>query len=304
MSGCSSLEFYSQAMAGQLEVLQKRQPIDRVIAETGDEGVRERLELTKRLLAFAATELHLPSGGSYELYAALEREHLVWVVHAAPEFSIEPKRWWYPVVGSQSYRGYFHESLAEAEVARLEAEGYETWLSGVDAFSTLGWFRDPVLDTFVRRDEVDYAELIFHELVHRKYYVSGNTEFNEAMAEAVSREGVRRWFRATGRPQLVRRYDERLGRIAQAREAIVATVGRLEGLYAQSLTDEEKRRRKGQEIERLKSQLRELRTEWGRGLSSWIDEPINNARLNAFTTYESGVPRFVALIEDCGGEFG
>lgn len=216
---------------------------------------------------------------------------------------MEPKRWWYPVVGKQAYRGFFREDLADAEIARLEVDGLDTWVGGVDAFSTLGWFRDPVMDTFVRREEVDYAELIFHELVHRKYYVSGETAFNEAMAEAVAREGVRRWFRATGRPKLAGRYDERLGRINQARDAIGGAAERLEAVYAKDISDDEKRRLKKQEIGRLKSRLRELRTEWGRGLKSWIEEPINNARLNSFTTYEAGVPRFVALIEECDGDF-
>ena len=303
LTGCSTVGFYSQAAVGQLEVLAKREPIERVIADTEDEDLRERLELTKRLLAFAEAELKMPSGGSYELYTAIDREHLVWVVHAAPELSMEPKRWWYPVVGKQAYRGFFRKEMAEAEVARLEADGLETWVGGVDAFSTLGWFRDPVMDTFVRRDEVDYAELIFHELVHRKYYVAGKTDFNEAMAEAVAREGVRRWFRATGRPRLAARYDLRLSRIHQAREAIGGAAERLEAVYARDLSDAEKCRLKEREIERLKVRLRELRTEWGRGLTSWIEEPINNARLNSFTTYEAGVPRFVALIEECDGDF-
>lgn len=303
LSGCGTVTFYSQAAIGQLEVLSKREPIDRVIETSDDADLRERLELTKRLLAFAESELKMPSEGSYELYAAIDREHLVWVVHAAPELSMEPKRWWYPVVGCQAYRGFFREEMAQDEIARLEADGFETWVGGVDAFSTLGWFRDPVMDTFVKREEVDYAELIFHELVHRKYYVAGETDFNEAMAEAVAREGVRRWFRATGRPDLVGRYDERLRRINQAREAIGGASDRLKAIYQSDRSDTEKRELKEREIAALRGGLRELRTEWGRGLKSWIDGPINNARLNSFTTYEAGVPRFVALIEACDGDF-
>ena len=234
LCGCGTLEFYSQAAAGQAEVLLKRRPIGEVAAGTTDPKLRERLALTRRLLDFAERELKMPSGGAYELYAELDREHLVWVVHAAPELSLEPKRWWYPVVGCQAYRGYFREDLARAEAERLRSDGFETWIGGVDAFSTLGWFRDPVLDTFVDRAEVDYAELIFHELVHRKYYLPGTTDENEALAEAVAREGVRRWFHHTGRPALARKYDDRLGRIAQAREAIVGASDRLRAVYAAS----------------------------------------------------------------------
>jgi predicted aminopeptidase len=302
-TSCGTLEFYSQAAVGQLEVMAKRRPIETVAAETSDPHLRERLALTRRLLEFAKNELKMPSGGAYELYAELDREHLVWVVHAAPGLSLTPKRWWYPVVGCQAYRGYFREDLARAEAARLEKAGYETWIGGVDAFSSLGWFRDPVLDTFVGRAEVDYAELIFHELVHLKYYISGTTAGNEALAEAVAREGVRRWFRHTGRPGLARRYDERLRKLGRAREAIVAASDRLRAVYATGRDDAWKRARKRAELARLDRELRALRTEWGRGLSSWIDEPVNNARLNSFTMYEADVPRFTRLLDECDGDF-
>jgi predicted aminopeptidase len=301
--GCRTVEFYAQAAAGQFEVLAKRRPADEVIAATDDPALRGRLELTRGLLDFAETELHMPAKGNYQSYAALGREHLVWVVHAAPELSLEAKEWWYPIVGRQSYRGYFREDLAAAEAARLAADGHDTYVGGVDAYSTLGWFRDPVLDTFVGRAEVDFAELIFHELVHVTHYVSGETEFNEGLAEAVAREGVRRWLRATGRSRQVARYVRRLARIDRAREAIGGTAARLEALYASDLAADEMRARKAREIARLRARVRALRVDWGRGLDSWIDDPINNARLNAFTTYEAEVPRFAELLRRCDGDF-
>jgi predicted aminopeptidase len=300
---CRTVEFYGQAVSGQVGMLVKRQPIEKVAAKTEDAKLKERLTLTRKILEFAERELALSSGGSYELYADLGREHLVWVVYAAPELSMEPKDWWYPVVGRQDYRGYFREDQAREEAALLERAGYETWVSEVDAFSTLGWFRDPVLNTFVGYEEVDYAELIFHELTHRKYYVGGNTPFNEGMAEAVAREGVRRWFRMSGRPDLVRKYEDRLRRIGQAGEEIGGAIERLRKVYESSLSDEEKRAGKERELGILKKDLRRLRGEWGGGLKSWIEDPVNNARLNSFITYEAEVPRFVALIEECGGDF-
>lgn len=303
LSGCRTVGYYGHTMAGQLDVLSKRRPVDKVIAESSDRELRDRLELTKRLLEFAGSELHLPTNGSYLVYREIGRKHLVWVVYAAPELSLEPKKWWYPVIGRQAYRGYFDPLLAEEEAARLRSEGYETWVYGVDAFSTLGWFRDPVMDTFVGRSEVDYVELILHELVHQKHYRSGETAFNEALAEAVAREGVRRWFRHTGRPELLAKYELRLRRIGQAREAIDGACDRLRGVYRSSIADDQKRALKKKEIARLKKELGRLRTSWGRGLNSWIEQPINNARLNSFTTYEAGVPRFTALIGECGGDF-
>jgi predicted aminopeptidase len=302
-AGCRTVEFYGQAVAGQVEVLAKQVPAGKVAAETQDGFLRERIGLTKRLLDFARDELLMPSQGNYELYADLQRAHVVWVVHAAPELSMEPRSWWYPVVGSQDYRGYFREDLARAEAARLKAEGYETWINGVDAYSTLGWFRDPVLNTFVRRSEWDYAELIFHELAHVKHYVRGNTSWNEGMAEAVAREGVRRWFAHTGRPDKAREYEIRLEKLAKAREIISSSAEALRTIYGSRVSDDQKRAAKQRELARLKRNLQTLSWRWGGGLKSWIDGPVNNARLNSFTTYEAEVPKFAALLAECGGDF-
>jgi len=304
LAGCQTVEYYSQAVAGQVGVLAKRRPIERVMVETGDAKLQERLALTRRVLEFARNELEMPSGGSFELYADIDRDHLVWVVFAAPELSLEPKKWWYPVVGRQDYRGYFREDLARAEAERLRAAGYEVWIDEVDAFSTLGWFRDPVLNTFVHREEVDYVELLFHELCHQKHFVRGDTSISEGLAEAVSREAVRRWFRAAGRPDLVKKYEARLGRLEQAREAIQETVDQLRGIYAGPGTDAEKRGGKAREFKRLKSRLARLRAEWNGGLKSWIEKPVNNARLNSFTTYEAEVRRFEGLLDQCDRDFG
>jgi predicted aminopeptidase len=302
-AGCRTVEFYGQAVAGQTEVLAKRVPVARVAAETQDEFLKERLELTKRLLDFARDELHMPSQGNYGLYADLRRKHLVWVLHATPELSMEPRSWWYPVVGRQDYRGYFREDMARAEAARLEQQGDETWVDGVDAYSTLGWFRDPVLNTFAGRDEWDYAELIFHELAHLKHYVRGNTSWNEGMAEAVAREGVRRWFAHTGRPGMVREYETRLEKLAQARGIISGTAEALRKIYGKPVSDEQKRAAKKREMARLKRNLQALSWRWGGGLKSWIDRPVNNARLNSFTTYEDEVPKFETLLGQCNGDF-
>ena len=245
----------------------------------------------------------MPSGGSYEFYADLGREHLVWVVYASPELSLEPKDWWYPVVGRQDYRGFFREDLARDEAARLEEAGYETWVSEVDAFSTLGWFRDPVLNTFVDYQEVDFAELLFHELCHLKYYVRGNTRFSEGMAEAVAREGVRRWFRATGRPAVVRKY-EGCGSRGSSRPGSRSREppgGSGRSTRARSPTPRNEGEAAGAGPPERESSR--LRAEWDGGLQDWINDPVNNARLKSFITYEAEVGRFAALLDECGGDF-
>jgi predicted aminopeptidase len=255
------------------------------------------------MLAFAQEELCMPSKGSYTLYSDLGSPHVVWVIHAARELSLEPKQWWYPFIGKQEYRGYFSEKDAMGEVRGLQEDGYETSVSGVDAYSTLGAFRDPLLNTFILRDEAEFAELLFHELAHQRHYAHGDTSYNEGLAEAVSREGVRRWLRAHGSREQIARYETRLKRLAQAGGAIQNTSARLKNLYRSNLSDTQKRARKQQEIQRLKDRLRQLRGEWGGGLDTWIDEPINNARINSFTAYENHVPQFQRLLEECGGDF-
>ena len=302
-AGCRTAEYYGQAVAGQVEVLAKRAPIEKVAAQTEDGFLKERLELTKRLLVFARDELHMPSQGNYELYADLERKHLVWVLHAAPELSMEPRSWWYPVVGRQDYRGFFREEMVREEAARMELLGDEAWVEGVDAYSTLGWFRDPVLNTFADRDEMDYAELIFHELAHVKCYVSGNTSWNEGMAEAVARAGVRRWFAHTGRPGMAREYETRLEKRAAARDIISGTAEAIRKIYLKPVSDEKKRAAKERGLMLMKRNLQALSWRWGGGLKSWIDGPVNNARLNSFKTYEDEVPKFEALLSQCGGDF-
>lgn len=301
--GCRTMEFYAQAAAGQAEVFAKREPIERVIQKTGDESLRERLKLTQRLLDFAERELKMPAEGSFQSYTELGREHLVWVLYAAPELSLEPKQWWYPLVGCLNYRGYFSREMAEAEARRLEDMGYETFIGGVDAYSTLGWFRDPVLSTFVNRSEVSYAELIFHELAHIKYYVPSDTAFNEGLAQAVEREGVRRWLKATGRRSWVARYDARLLRMAEAREVIQATIERLRALYAQDFSDDRKRVFKAREIDRMRSKLMALDAGERSVLGAWVEGPINHAQLAAYSTYESEVPRFNELLDAVDGDF-
>jgi len=304
LTGCKTAHFYSQAAVGQAEVMLKRKSVETwIAAPTTSPPLRSRLELSQRLLAFAESELQMPSKGSYTLYTDLGRPHVVWVIHAAPELSLEPKKWWYPFIGKQEYRGYFSEKDALDEVRRLNGDGYETSVSGVDAYSTLGVFRDPLLNTFIMRDEAEFAELLFHELVHQRHYTAGDTSYNEGLAEAVSREGVRRWLRAHGSKEQMLRYETRLKRIAQAGGAIQTATNRLERIYTSNATDTEKRKLKQQEIHRLKERLRQLRGEWGTGLDAWIDEPINNARLNSFTAYEEQVPHFQKLIKESNGDF-
>lgn len=291
LSGCSTLSFYTQAMQGQAEISFKKKRITKVLKDPSTSAkLAAQLRLSQQLLTFAETELGLPSSGSYRHYTDLQRDHVVFIVHAAPEFSLEPKTWWYPVVGTQDYRGFFKKEDAEREVERLQARGLDTYLGGVNAYSTLGFFNDPVLNTFIHYPEVDLAELLFHELTHHRYYEKDETPFNEALAEVVAREGTRRWLQQKGDAKAIASYELRLQRRSAIRTTIEKTIARLGGLYSENLQEEELRAKKEEELEALRRDIVLLYRGWQQKPNHFLSTPLNNARLNAFTTYESLVP--------------
>ena len=197
LTGCQTASYYTQAVRGHLQIVHRQQPIAELLQQPGTpEPLKARLRLVLAMREFAAQELRFPVNGHYLRYADLGRSNVVWNVTATPEFSMTAMDWWYPVVGRLAYRGYFVESAARQHAAELAAQGFDVDVGGVQAYSTLGWFRDPVLNTFVHEPETELAELLFHELAHQRLFVSGDTDFNDAFAEAVSEEGTRRWLHA------------------------------------------------------------------------------------------------------------
>lgn len=305
LTGCGALQFYSQGVAGQMEILRKSRPNAAVIADASTtESLRKRLLLTAELCDFASRELALPGDSSYGKYADLGRKHVVFVLYAAPEFSLEPKTWRYPVVGEMDYRGYFKEEDAKAYADKLEASGYETYLGGTDAYSTLGFFHDPVLNTFAGYPEIDFAELIFHELTHRRVFRKGETTFNESLANAVAEEGVRRWLISKGRRADLADYEERVIRRRDFYREIDTTRRELTDLYASNRPEAEMRKRKLAILAELKSRARALQRRWGgKQLDAWIRRDLTNAHLLPLITYNSEMENFRKLLEDSGGDF-
>jgi len=235
LSSCSTLRFYTQAAGGQMEMLRKARPVAEVMADSKSKPLlKQKLSTVDDILDFAEKELHLPAKGQYRRYANLGRRHAVWVVFVAPEFSVEPKTWSYPLLGKLAYRGFFEEKLATTEADKLRAEGYDVYVAGVDAYSTLGFFRDPLLNTFIGRSDADLAELIFHELTHQRLYLSGDTDFNEAFATAVGQEGARRWLRARGRLKELAQYEKEMRVEREFIKMVLETREELKGIYARA----------------------------------------------------------------------
>ena len=299
LSGC----YLTQAAVGQAGILASSEPIDRVVADPATTPeVRSRLELAQAARAFAVQELELPDGRSYRDYADLGRPYAVWSVVAAPEFSVEPLRWCYPVAGCVAYRGYFDEARAVEQARRLAGRGADVTVGGVATYSTLGHLPDPVLNTMLDWSEVRFVGTVFHELAHERLYVAGDSEFSEAFASAVEQEGVRRWLRARGDAVALERYEASVRREAEFAALLRDARERLAGLYASGPPDDALRIEKQRELGRLKFRYALLRAQWDgyAGYDAWFARTLNNANLASVATYHDCVPALQRELEAAG----
>jgi predicted aminopeptidase len=306
LAGCSAVDYYWQGIAGQADLLARAKPIAEVIETTPDPALKARLARVQAIRAFASSELGLPGNRSYTDYADLGRPFVVWNVFAAPELSLAPRQWCFPVAGCVAYRGYFAESDARAEAARLAASGDDVHVSGVPAYSTLGYFADPVLSTFIRYREAELARLVFHELAHQVVYVKDDTSFNESFATAVEEEGVARWVAAEGRSRdpaevaaLAADVARGQRRRAEYRALMATTRERLAVLYGGTAGDDEKRAGKAAVFAQLRAEIAR-----GNGASDaaapferWLAAGANNAGVAAASLYADRVPQFRSLLD-------
>jgi predicted aminopeptidase len=304
LPACQTVHFYQQAAGGQLEILRKSRPNSLVIQDPKTSPtLRRQLMAVGKIREFARDSLSLPGAASYGKYADIGREHVVWVLYAAPEFSLKPKTWHYPAIGELDYRGYFRQQETTALAQELKAAGYDVFIGGVDAYSTLGWFHDPVLNTFIDQSDIDVAETIFHELTHRKIFRSGDTEFNESLANTVAEEGVQRWLRHQNRIADLKKYQTRLLRRREFYIEIDRARQQLEALYASSLSLPVKREKKAAIFAVLRDDFRELRRRWGgHGLEGWLHEDLNNGHLISLKIYADQMPAFATRLADCHGD--
>ncbi|HEY7841941.1 MAG TPA: aminopeptidase [Gammaproteobacteria bacterium] len=302
-SGCATLQYYAQSISGQMEVLSHRQKIDDVLDNPGTSpGVRRSLGIVREITAFAHETLLLPDNGSYDSYAELRRPYVAWNVFATPELSLDPLRWCFPIAGCLSYRGYFDRADAEAFAGRLAARGYDVHVAGVAGYSTLGWFRDPVLDSMLRRTDAELARLLFHELAHQKLYLSGDTELNEAFADAVALIGVRRWIGSSaGRADPL--FERDLAVETDFVNLALAYRSLLRGIYGSAIDEDTKRARKKMLFAAFEADhgVQKLRSGDAGTYDDWFASGLGNARLAALSTYRELVPLFLELYDSSGG---
>jgi predicted aminopeptidase len=308
LAGCSAAEFYWQGVSGQVDLMTRARPIPEVVRDMPDGMLKTKLAHVQAMRAFATRELGLPDNGSYTRYADVGRQYVVWNVFAAPQFSLAARQWCFPVAGCVAYRGYFAEADARAEADRLAAEGYDVHVGGVPAYSTLGYFDDPVLSTFIRYRDAELARLVFHELAHQIVYVKDDTSFNESFAVAVEEAGLARWQMAQKESPESAQFSADVARIQRMRSdfrsMVRTTRDRLTALYASDLTSNEKLIRKaaifadmGREHERIKAESNGTVV-----FDRWFAGGANNAGIISAGLYADRVPQFAALLAEEHGD--
>lgn len=297
--GCAQISYYVQSAGGQMEIIKKRRPIADVIADPATAAtLRKKLESVLRIRDFASRELGLPDNDSYRGYADLDRPYVVWNIFATEEFSLKPREWCFPVAGCVGYRGYFAEADAKAFAEQQKRDGLDVFIGAVPAYSTLGYFHDPVLNTFVHYPDWELARLIFHELAHHVVYVKDDSEFNESFAAAVEKEGLRRWLAKYGDAALEDHIARGELRKNQFNQLLIDTKQNLELLYKSELDASAKRARKKEIFSALLQAYNEKKLSWGNyaGFDRWINPSTNNAVIAAFSIYTRLEPVFSAMI--------
>jgi predicted aminopeptidase len=305
LSGCGTL-YLTQAASGQWQVLRQRVPIDTLLGDPRTPpALRAHLQEVRAAREFASRELGLPDNGSYRSYADIGRPYVVWNVVAAPEFSVSPKRWCFPIAGCVAYRGYFREQRAREFAASLAVRGFDVSVDGVPAYSTLGKFADPVLSSMLRYGDDELAATVFHELAHQLLYVRDDSEFNEAFATTVEDAGLERWLTHQGAAQRLQQFRERQAHAGEFVILLAQSRARLALLYASDVAREQMRASKAQILTALAADIRAL--ELRQGVSyplyeEWIAEGLNNARLASVSTYFDCVPGFTRLLAQAGND--
>lgn len=303
MISCSNLGYYARATQGHFSLLTGRKPIRSLIVEPElNPQLRNNLEKVLNIRDFASRDLRLPENGSYRSYVDVKRPHVVWNVVATPEFELRPVQWCFPVAGCVNYRGFFSPEEAGAFAEDLRQKGHDVYMYGVNAYSTLGWFDDPVLSTFFTRSETDLAGLIFHELAHQVAYVKDDTTFNESFAKTVEMEGVARWLAAKGEEEQIQGYLEEGRRHEEFIALVKQYQRRLQTLYAQPMEEAAIREAKIEAFQALRAEHEELKESWGgyKGYDRWFAE-LNNAKIASINTYYTHVPAFQTLLRQHQG---
>lgn len=303
-SACTNLAYYAQSVGGHMQLMAAARPIGDVVDDAlTDPVLRQQLARAGAIREFASSELALPNNDSYRSYADLGRPYVVWNVFAAPELSVEPQQWCLMFVGCVKYRGYYDQRAANLYAEELRQAGADTFVRGVLAYSTLGFFNDPLLNTFLRLGDINVARIVFHELAHHVVFVKGDSAFNESFATTVELEGLRRWLSKSGQSERLQDLELQQGRRAQFHQLVSDIRMQLREIYASSMAPDAKRRAKAEALTGIRQTYARLKAGWGNSAEydHWFSQPLNNAALGSIVLYTQWVPAFNALLEQEGG---
>ncbi|MGM3193286.1 aminopeptidase [Dickeya dadantii subsp. dieffenbachiae] len=296
LAGCSNLTYYQQLITGHAQLLAARQPIEYLLAQEDiDPALATRLRLVLRARRYASAELALPDNKSYRYYADLKRPYVVWNLFATEPYSLQAVESCFPIAGCVAYRGYYQQSQAREAATLMKARGLDTYVSGVAAYSSLGWFNDPVLNTMLQWSDDRLVAVIFHELAHQRFYIKDDSAFNESFATFVEQQGLSQWRQSQGGPppdNAEERQHEQFVRL------VLDSRQRLETLYTSGQSEAQMVAGKAAEFERLRRRYRQMRDQQWNGegrYDGWFAGELNNASLLPFGLYNYWVPAFRCL---------
>ncbi len=307
LSGCADLGYYWHSADGHMSLMNQRVDIDEMLNdESLDAALRERLLLVSEIRQFSIARLELPANGSYTNFVELDRPYVLQNLFAAPEFSTRLYQWCYPVIGCTSYRGYYDAERMQAYIAELEAQGLEIHTGRVAAYSTLGWFDDPVLSSFVHWPDYRLAGLLFHELTHQQIYIDDDTTFNESLATAVQQAGTQLWLESRGRTREIERLQQWLQYRGESIALIQSTRAQLGEIYARSIDDAEKHRLKQAAFESARERHQIIAANHGvsGGFTNWCADGLNNAKVGSISTYNARLGAFLNMLDAHQKDFG
>jgi len=313
LAGCSTVGYYSQIVSGHMRIVMGKRPLAEIASdETIDDSIKRRLDLAQRARLFGIEQLNLPNNESYTSFYDTGQEYVTWNVVAAEEFSLNPHNWCFPIAGCVSYRGYYSKEDAESYAAGFKEQGFDVTVNGATAYSTLGWFEDPLLNTMLDRSDPSIASLLFHELAHQQLYVGDDSTFNESFASFVEKEGLKQWQKneqqvnpQIDQSEMAKELEVRKRRQKEFIALLTSTRDSLAELYESASEPDEMRQKKKQRFEQMRVDYAALKASWDDypGYDQWMSQEMNNARLVAVATYNDYVPAFEVLFKESGSSF-
>ena len=304
--GCSDIGYYWHSARGHLDIMNQRVDIDQLLADENTAAdLRARLLLVQEMRRFSVERLDLPDNGSYSSYVQLQRPYVVQNLFAATEFSTRLHQWCYPVIGCASYRGYHDASRMLQYADELKAQGFEVHIGRVPAYSTLGWFDDPVLSSFIDWPEYRLAGLLFHELTHQRIYIDDDTTFNESLASAVQQVGTELWLRSNKDTDGMQKLSRWQSYSKEVIALIESTRNSLTAIYASELDEAQMRERKSRQLEAARDQHAHIADRHGikNGFNAWFSADLNNAKIGSVSAYNSRTTAFVQMLRANGNDF-